>query len=54
MKTKVERYKSADEFGKSLGLSLLEMELIRQTKRSYRDARSRILLLRDEVAQAEH
>jgi hypothetical protein len=33
MKTKVERYKSADEFGKSLGLSKLGMELSRQKKR---------------------
>jgi len=33
MKTKVARYKSAKEFGASLGLSDLEMELIRQKKR---------------------
>ena len=33
MKTKVARYKTAKEFGASLGLSGLEMELIRQKKR---------------------
>ncbi len=33
MKTKVARYKTAKEFGASLGLSDLEMELIRQKKR---------------------
>ena len=33
MKAKVEKYKSADEFGKALGLSELEMELIRQKKK---------------------
>lgn len=33
MKTKVERYKSAKAFGAALGLSDVEMELIRQKKR---------------------
>lgn len=33
MKAKVEKYKSADEFGRALGLSELEMELIRQKKK---------------------
>ena len=33
MKAKVEKYKSVDEFGKALGLSELEMELIRQKKK---------------------
>jgi len=33
MKSKVEKYKSAKEFGKALGLTDLEMELIRQKKK---------------------
>lgn len=33
MKAKVEKFKSAEEFGKSLGLSKIEMELIRQKKK---------------------
>ena len=33
MKTKVEKFKSAAEFGKSLGLTDVEMELIRQKKK---------------------
>ncbi len=33
MKPKIERYKKAAEFGKALGLSELEIELIRQKKR---------------------
>lgn len=32
-KAKVERFKSASDFGRALGLSDLEMELIRQKKR---------------------
>ena len=33
MKAKVERYKSADEFGKSLGLTEFDIKLIRQKKK---------------------
>lgn len=33
MKAKVKIYKNADEFGKALGLSELEIELIRQKKK---------------------
>ncbi len=33
MKTKVTRYKTAKEFGASLGLSDIEMEIIRQKKK---------------------
>jgi ribosome-binding protein aMBF1 (putative translation factor) len=33
MKAKVEKYKSSSEFGRSLGLSDIEMELIRHKKR---------------------
>ena len=33
MKQKAERYKTASEFGKALGLTNVEMELIRQKKR---------------------
>lgn len=33
MKTKIERYKTAKEFGAALGLSSVEMELIRQKKK---------------------
>lgn len=33
MKTKIERYKTAKEFGVALGLSDVEMELIRQKKK---------------------
>lgn len=33
MKTKFEKYKNAEEFGKALGLSGIEMELIRQKKK---------------------
>lgn len=33
MKTKIKRYKSVEEFGRSLGLSDLDMELIRQKKK---------------------
>lgn len=33
MKTKVEIYQSADAFGKALGLTEIEMELIRQKKK---------------------
>lgn len=33
MKAKLEKYKNADELGKALGLSALEMELIRQKKK---------------------
>lgn len=33
MKTKIERYKTAREFGAALGLSDVEMELIRQKKK---------------------
>ena len=32
MKTKIERYKSARDFGAALGLSDLDMEMIRQKK----------------------
>jgi ribosome-binding protein aMBF1 (putative translation factor) len=33
MKQKIERYKNADQFGKALGLTSMEIELIRQKKR---------------------
>ncbi|MCB0361971.1 MAG: helix-turn-helix transcriptional regulator [Bdellovibrionales bacterium] len=33
MKGKIEKYKSADEFGKALGLSRIDMELIRQKRK---------------------
>ncbi len=33
MKSEVEKYKTADEFGHSLGLSGIEMELIRHKKK---------------------
>ncbi len=33
MKAKTEKYKNANEFGKNLGLTKLEMELIRQKKK---------------------
>lgn len=33
MKAKVEKFKTAEEFGKSLGLSSVEIELIRQKKK---------------------
>jgi ribosome-binding protein aMBF1 (putative translation factor) len=33
MKAKIKKYKSADEFGKALGLSAIEMELVRQKKK---------------------
>ncbi len=33
MKLKVERYKNAKDFGKSLGLSDIEMQLVRQKKK---------------------
>ena len=33
MKAKIERYKTAKEFGAALGLSEVEMELIRQKKK---------------------
>ncbi len=33
MKTKMKRYKSVEEFGRSLGLSDLDMQLIRQKKK---------------------
>ncbi len=33
MKTKIKRYKTAKEFGAALGLSDVEMELIRQKKK---------------------
>ncbi len=33
MKAKVEKFKSANEFGKALGLTEVEMELIRQKKK---------------------
>ena len=33
MKTKTEKYKSSEEFGRALGLSDIEMDLIRQKKK---------------------
>lgn len=33
MRVKLERFKTADEFGKALGLSEIEIEIIRQKKR---------------------
>ncbi|OFZ12479.1 MAG: hypothetical protein A2Z20_02850 [Bdellovibrionales bacterium RBG_16_40_8] len=33
MKAKTEKYKTAEEFGRSLGLSTVEIELIRQKKK---------------------
>ena len=33
MKAKVEKFKSAEEFGKALGLTKIEMEIIRQKKK---------------------
>ncbi len=33
MKSKIERYKTAEEFGRALGLSGVEIELIRQKKK---------------------
>lgn len=32
MKAKVEKYKTAEEFGRALGLSAVEIDLIRQKK----------------------
>ncbi len=54
MKAKAEKYKSADEFGKALGLSKLEIELIRQKKRiieKLRKAREQRGLSQAELAE---
>ena len=54
MKTKVEKYKSASEFGKALGMSELDMELIRQKKKlieKLRKAREHLGLSQAELAE---
>jgi len=54
MKTKNERFKTADDFGKSLGLSKIEMELIRQKKKiieKLKKAREQSSLSQTELAE---
>ena len=54
MRSKTERFKSAQDFGSALGLSDLEMELIRQKKRlieQLKSARTRKGLSQAEVAR---
>lgn len=51
MKTKVTRYKTAKEFGASIGLSDLEMELILQKKRLIEKLRA--TRIRKAVSQAK-
>jgi len=54
MKTKVEKFKSAAEFGKALGLTDIEMELIRQKKKlieKLRKAREQKGMSQAELAQ---
>lgn len=54
MKSKSERFKSAKDFGRALGLSDIEMELIRQKKRlieRLKAARARKGLSQAEVAR---
>lgn len=54
MKSKAERFKSARDFGHALGLSDIEMQLIRQKKRliqRLKDARMKKHLSQAEVAR---
>ncbi len=53
MKSKTERYKTSREFGKALGLSEVEMEMIRQKKKlieRLKDVRTKKGLSQAEVA----
>lgn len=51
MKDKTVRYKSVNEFGKALGLSAIEMELIRQKKKLIE--KLKITRLKKQISQAQ-